>query len=88
VAKLEFYMSFLNHDTTAIGCNLHSNDLFVERISINPIDALKNSFDVVIGRKYLIAKEPEWVVVYRTTIDMQQLKQFQVVFDQLLIWEV
>jgi hypothetical protein len=81
-------MSFLNHDTSAIGCNLHSNDLFVERISINPIDALKNSFDLVIGRKYRIAKEPEWGVVYRTTVDIEQLKRLQAVFDQLLIWEV
>ena len=81
-------MSFLNHDASAIGCNLHSNDLFVERISINPIYALKNSFDVVIGRKYRIAKEPEWGVVYRTTVDIEQLKQLQAVFGQLLIWEV
>jgi len=81
-------MSFLNHDASAIGCNLHSNDLFVERISIDPIDALKNSFDVVIGRKYRIAKEPEWGVVYRTTVDIEQLKQLQAVFGQLLIWEV
>ena len=78
-------MSFLNHDASAIGCNLHNNDLFVERISINPIDTLKNSFDVVIGRKYRIAKEPEWGVVYRTTVGIDQLKQLQAVFGQLLI---
>ena len=81
-------MSFLNHDSNAIGCNLHSNDLYVERISITPINALKNSFDLVIGRKYCIAKEPDWAVVYRITVDIQQLKQLQAVFDQLLIWGV
>ena len=87
-AKQEIKMSFLNHDSSAIGFNIHSNDLYVERISIAPIKALKNSFDLVIGRKYRIAKEPDWVVVYRSTVDIQQLKQLQAVFDQLLIWGV
>jgi len=81
-------MPFFNHDSNAIGYNLHSNDLFVERISITPINALKNSFDLVIGRKYRNAKEPEWGVVYRTTVDIEQLKQLQAVFDQPFIWEV
>jgi len=68
-----------------VAFNLHNNDFIVEQLSIRPIASLKEHFDLVIARKYLIAKEPEWHVLYRSTLHLQDLKNLQSVLDQLLL---
>ena len=70
-----------------IAINLHQNNFIVERLSIHPLALLPGTFDLVITRKYLIAKEPEWHVLYRSTLALQDLKNLQSVLDQLLVWE-
>lgn len=70
-----------------VAFNLHQNNFIVERLSIHPLALLPGTFDLVITRKYLIAKEPEWHVLYRSTLALQDLKNLQSVLDQLLVWE-
>lgn len=68
--------------------NLHSNDFVIEQLSIRPLDLLEGHFDMVVSRKYLLAKAPEWLVLYRSTLQLQDLKNLQSVLDQLILWEV
>jgi hypothetical protein len=70
-----------------VAFNLHQNDYIIEQLSIRPLASLNEHFDLVIARKYLIAKEPEWHVLYRSTLHLQDLKNLQSVLDQLLLWE-
>ena len=70
-----------------VAFNLHQNDYIIEQLSIRPLASLHQHFDLVIARKYLIAKEPEWHVLYRSTLHLQDLKNLQSVLDQLLLWE-
>lgn len=70
-----------------VAINLHNNDYIIEQLSVLPLASLNEHFDLVIGRKYLIAKEPEWHVLYRSTLHLQDLKNLQSVLDQLLLWE-
>jgi hypothetical protein len=64
--------------------NLHNNDFIIERLSIRPIDAVKGHFDLAISRKYLIAKVPEWHVIYRSALQRQDLKNLQSALEQVL----
>ncbi len=64
--------------------NLHNNDFIIERLSIRPIDAVKGHFDLAISRKYLIAKVPEWQVIYRSMLQRQDLKNLQSALEQVL----
>jgi len=68
--------------------NIHSNNYIIERLSIRPLRAVEDHFDLVIDRKYLIAKNPEWQVLYRSMFHLQDLKNLQSVLDQLLLWEI
>lgn len=74
-------------DESGVALNLHSNNFIVERLSIRPLALVAGHFDLVIARKYLIAKKPEWHVLYRSTLDLQDLKNLQSVLDQLLLWK-
>ena len=67
--------------------NIHSNNYIIERLSIRPLEAVEEHFDLVIDRKYLIAQNPEWQVLYRSMFHLQDLKNLQSVLDQLLLWE-
>jgi len=67
--------------------NIHSNNYIIERLSIRPLPAVEAHFDLVIDRKYLTAKNPEWQVLYRSMFHLQDLKNLQSVLDQLLLWE-
>ena len=67
--------------------NIHSNNYIIERLSIRPLQAVEEHFDLVIDRQYLTAKNPEWHVLYRSMFHLQDLKNLQSVVDQLLIWE-
>lgn len=67
--------------------NIHSNNYIIERLSIRPLQAVEEHFDLVIDRQYLTAKNPEWHVLYRSMFHLQDLKNLQSVLDQLLIWE-
>ena len=67
--------------------NIHSNNYIIERLSIRPLAAVVDHFDLVIDRKYLIAQNPEWQVLYRSMFHLQDLKNLQSVLDQLLLWE-
>ena len=67
--------------------NIHSNNYIIERLSIRPLEAVQEHFDLVIDRKYLTAKNPEWQVLYRSMFHLQDLKNLQSVLDQLLLWE-
>ena len=67
--------------------NIHSNNYIIERLSIRPLEAVQEHFDLVIDRQYLTAKNPEWHVLYRSMFHLQDLKNLQSVLDQLLIWE-
>ena len=67
--------------------NIHSNNYIIERLSIRPLEAGQEHFDLVIDRKSLTAKNPEWHVLYRSMFHLQDLKNLQSVLDQLLIWE-
>ncbi len=73
--------------SSGVAFNLHQNNFIVERLSIHPLALLPGTFDLVITRKYLIAKAPEWHVLYRSTLALQDLKNLQSVLDQLLMWE-
>jgi hypothetical protein len=65
--------------------NLHSNDFIIERLSIRPIDAVKGHFDLSVSRKYLIAKVPEWQVIYRSMLQKQDLKNLQFALEKVLL---
>jgi hypothetical protein len=67
--------------------NIHSNNYIIERLSIRPLQAVEEHFDLVIDRQYLTSKNPEWHVLYRSMFHLQDLKNLQSVLDQLLIWE-
>ena len=71
--------------TPLVEVNLHSNDFIIERLSIRPIDAVKGHFDLSISRKYLIAKKPEWQVIYRSMLQRQDLKNLQSALEQVLL---
>ena len=72
---------------TGVQFNIHSNNYIIERLSIRPLEAVQEHFDLVIDRKYLTAKNPEWHVLYRSMFHLQDLKNLQSVLDQLLLWE-
>ena len=67
--------------------NIHSNNYIIERLTIRPLEAVEEHFDLVIDRKYLVAQNPEWQVLYRSMFHLQDLKNLQSVLDQLLLWE-
>ena len=71
--------------TPLVEVNLHSNDFIVERLSIRPIDAVKGHFDLSISRKYLIAKKPEWQVIYRSMLQRQDLNNLKSALEQVLL---
>ena len=70
--------------TKGVELSLHNNNFITERLSIHPIDAVKGHYDLVVSRKYLIAKNPEWQVIYRTMLHFDDLKNLQLTLEKLI----
>lgn len=86
IANLKIHSTQTPNIKGGVEINLHNNDYIIEQLTIRPLASMNKHFDLVIARKYLIAKEPEWHVLYRSTLHLQDLKNVQSVLDQLLLW--
>ena len=70
--------------TKGVAINLHNNNFITERLSVHPVNAVKDHFDLVVSRKYQIAKDPEWQVIYRTMLHFDDLKNLQLTLEKLI----
>ena len=70
--------------TTGVELSLHNNNFITERLSIHPVSAVKDHFDLMVSRKYQISKDPEWQVIYRTMLHFDDLKNLQLTLEKLI----